>query len=211
MLVDCADMGLRVVTVDPRTGGERWRAGLPVEPPLTDAVLLSAHPVVVHAVEEGSRAADFIISFSDGGQVRARIPRSGPDYDMPESDNRTWSARPVRQLTVWDDRLIAPISIPGEDKRTAVAAFSLETGAQLWRTDVNGDVTAVEPTTGGLVVSTKTLRLHELSPLDGTVTASVPVRGRWYLYEFDLRKVNGVYVIIRRDGAAHDPPVMMVG
>jgi hypothetical protein len=165
---------------------------------------------VVHAVEEGSRGADDIISFGDEGQVRARIPRSGPDYDMPTSEDLPWSARPVRQLTVWDDRLIAPISVPGEDERTAVAAFSLETGAQLWRTDVDGDVTAVEPTSSGLVVSTRSLRLQELSPADGTVTASVPVRGRWSVYGFDLRKVNGAYAVIAHDGT-EDPPVMMVG
>lgn len=211
MLVDCGDTGTRVVAVDPGTGRERWRTALPVEPPITTAVLLAAHPVVVHAVEEGSRAADDIISFGDEGQVRARIPRSGPDYDMPLPTNETyWPARPVRPLTVWHDRLITPVNAPGGDEPTAVAAFSLETGAQLWRTTVAGEAAAIEPTTDGLVVSTKDLRLHELSPADGTATASLPVRGSWYLDGFDLRKVNGAFVIMAYDGTV-DPPVMVVG
>lgn len=211
MLVDCGDAGLSVVAVEPRTGRERWRTPLPAEPPLTTAVLLAAHPAVVHVVEEGSRGADVFVSFGDDGQVRARIPRSGPDYDMPAAtDPLSWPARPVRQLTVQDDRLIAPVRAPGEDEATAVAAFSLETGEQLWRTTVEGDVAAIDSTTDGPVVSTKVLRLHELSPVDGTVTASLPVRGSWYFSGFDLREVTGAYAVIASDGT-ENPPVMVVG
>lgn len=210
MLVDCGKESMAVVAVDPATGRARWRTALPVEPPLTTAALLAAHPVVVHAVEQGSRAADDIIAFSDEGQVRARIPRSGPDYDMPPADETGWPARAARPLIVWHDRLFAPVSAPGGDEYTAVAAFSLTTGKPLWRTTVDGDVAAIEPTTDGLVVAARTLRIEELSGADGAVTASAPVRGDWWVSVIELRKLNGAYAVIARDGVA-DPPVMTVG
>lgn len=210
MLVDCGDAGLSVAAVEPATGRERWRTALPVEPPLTTAVLLAAHPVVVHAVEEGSRAADDIISFGDEGQVRARIPRSGPDYDMPPADEANWPARVARPLLVRNDRLIAPIAPPGGDEYLAMAAFSLETGERLWLTVVDGAVAAIDLTTDGLVVATRSLRLEELSAADGTVTSSVPVRGSWYASMIEVQKMNDAYAIIERDGTAY-PPVVIVG
>lgn len=210
MLVSCENAGLRVVVVDPATGRERRRVEVPVEPPMASVTLLAAHPVVVRAVEEGSQAEDVVISFGDDGQVRARIPRSGPDYDMPPVDQTYWQARPVRQLAVLDDLLIAPVSAPGEDERTAVAAFSLKTGAQRWRTVIDGNVVAVESTTGGLVVATNRLYLNELSPTDGAVSATLPVRGEWWVYGVDLRKVSAGYAVIASDGT-EEPPVMMVG
>ena len=210
MLVSCENAGLRVVAVDPASGRERWRAEVPVEPPTASVTLLAADPVVVRAVEEGSRTEDVVISFSDEGQVQARIPRSGPDYDMPPVEQVYWRARPVRRLVVRDDLLITPVSAPGEDRRTAVAAFSLKTGTQLWRTAIDGDVVAVESTTGGLAVATTRLYLNELSPADGAVTATLPVRGEWWVFDVDLRKVSDRYAVVASDGTK-EPPVVMVG
>lgn len=213
VLVYCGDEVVDLLAVDPRTGREHWRTRLPVQPPLTEVTLLAADPVVVHAVEAGSRPEDVFIAFSDEGQVRARIPRSGPDYDISVADQfafGSWLARPVRRVTVWDDRLIAPVGVPGEDELTAVAAFSLETGAQLWRTSVDGDVAAVEQTADGPVVATEDLLLYELSPADGAVVASTPVRGDWFLFGFDLRKVKDMYAVIAYDGT-RNPPVTMIG
>jgi len=157
-----------------------------------------------------SRTEDVVISFSDEGQVQARIPRSGPDYDMPPVEQVYWRARPVRRLVVRDDLLITPVSAPGEDRRTAVAAFSLKTGTQLWRTAIDGDVVAVESTTGGLAVATTRLYLNELSPADGAVTATLPVRGEWWVFDVDLRKVSDRYAVVASDGTK-EPPVVMVG
>lgn len=210
MLVDCENAGPHVVAVDPASGRERWRAEVPVEPPMASVTLLAADPVVVRAVEEGSRTEDVVISFSDEGQVQARIPRSGPDYDMPVLEQTYRRARPIRRLAVRDDLLIAPVSAPGEDRLTAVAAFSLKTGTQQWRTAIDGDVVAVESTTGGLVVATTRLYLTELSPADGAATATLPVRGEWRVYDVDLRKVSDSYAVIASDGTK-DPPVVMVG
>ncbi|OXM63991.1 outer membrane protein assembly factor BamB family protein [Amycolatopsis vastitatis] len=210
MLVSCENAGLHVVVVDPASGRERWRAEVPVEPPMASVALLAARPVVVRAVEEGSRTEDVVISFSDEGQVQARIPRSGPDYDMPPVEQTYWRARPVRPLVVRDGLLIAPVSAPGEDRRTAVAAFSLKTGTQVWRTAIDGDVVTVESTTGGLVVATDRLYLNELSPTDGAVTATLPVRGEWWVHDVDLRKVSDRYAVIASDGTK-EPPVVMVG
>ncbi|MGW4059853.1 outer membrane protein assembly factor BamB family protein [Amycolatopsis sp. NPDC004747] len=210
MLVSCENAGVRVVVVDPASGRERRRAEVPVEPPMASVELLSARPVVVRAVQEGSRTEDVVISFDDEGQVQARIPRSGPDYDMPPVEQTYWRARPVHRPVVRDDLLIAPVSAPGEDRRTAVAAFSLKTGTQLWRTAIDGDVVTVEPTTGGLVVATNRLHLNELSPTDGTLTATLPVRGEWWVYDVDLRKVSDGYAVMAFDGTK-EPPVVMVG
>ncbi|MDX3195081.1 PQQ-binding-like beta-propeller repeat protein [Streptomyces sp. MN03-5084-2B] len=206
VVIGCADGSRHVVTVDPGTGRERWRAALPVEPP-AETVLLAARPVVVYAAEYGSRGADVFLSFGDDGRVRARIPRSGEDYELPRgTDRNSGMASPV----VRDGRLLAPVGVPGDYRRTAVAAFSLETGARLWRTEVDDDVGAVEPTAGGLLVGSKDLRIRELSPSDGRVTASLPVRGTRYVSSMDIRKPDGGYAIVAVDGVAY-PPVVMVG
>lgn len=206
VLFGCEDGSRHVVTVDSGTGRERWRAAIPVEPQ-AETVLLAARPVVVYAAEYGSRGADVFLSFGDDGRVRARIPRSGEDYELPPAaDRNSGTAAP----SVQGGRLLTPVGTPGDYKRTAVAAFSLETGARLWRTELEDEVGAIGPTAGGLLVGSKDLRIRELSPSDGTVTASLPVRGTRYLSSMDIRKPEGGYAILAEDGVAN-PPVLMVG
>jgi outer membrane protein assembly factor BamB len=210
-LTVCPERGAQLIALDPATGRQRWQAGLPVEPPLAGVEVLRANPVVVHAVESGTRGADVVVSYDDNGRQLARIARSGPDYDLvfasPDALTTTiaWPARPVDRVAVAADVLVAAATAPGDDATRWLVGTSLTSGQKLWRTPLDEDVVTIQAVDGGFAAFTGRLRLHSLSPT-GRIVTSKPLRGGALATDVDVCVAGGTYVVLAPNDFSKLPP-----
>jgi hypothetical protein len=140
----CADTSPKqqAISLDPASGKMRWWRGLPQS--ASSYTVLSATPAVV-SVHMSDPTQDTILSFSDKGDSQGTIPvsQSGGALD---STHGTFDPDPA--LFFSGTTMVAAVNPPPQSASAAsgpstIAAYSLVSGKELWRTTAHEKGVAV--------------------------------------------------------------------